>query len=91
MREVVIDVTLHHLRGPDPALLRRTAADALKAMRESRRQPSRDLPVEAVIAAASVGGVERATPSLPSAGVSAGQGELIHIHTIIVRSAYTNG
>jgi phage-related baseplate assembly protein len=91
LREAIIDVTLHHLRGPDPALLRRSAADALVKMRESRRQPGRDLPSEAIIAAASVGGVERAVPESPEGGMTAAKGELIHATTIIVRSAYTDG
>jgi phage-related baseplate assembly protein len=91
VREVVIDVTLQHLRGPDPALLRTTAAEGLKTMIASRRRPGRDLPLEAIVAAASVGGVEKPVVDSPEAGIVASKGELVQATTIIVRSAYTDG
>lgn len=86
-----IDVTLYHLRGPDPDYLRRNAAIAVQAMIALRRKPHRDLPHEAIGAAATVGGVERAVVNSPIAGIVAGNGELIHVTGMIFRSQFTDG
>ncbi len=86
-----IDVTLHHLRGPDPAVLRLAGAWAIAAMSEERRKPHRALPKSPISAAASVGGVERCTVNLPAADVFPGYGTVVHVTEILVRSLVTDG
>ncbi|TAA54635.1 baseplate J/gp47 family protein [Shinella sp. JR1-6] len=88
--ETVLDLTMFHLRGPDPALLRRAGADAVAKMAADRKQPHRDLPRSAIEAAASVGGAERVALNTPPNGISAGYGQLIHVSSIIIRSALTD-
>ena len=88
--EAAWDVTIYHRRGPDPAMLRGNAIAALAALRAERRVPHRDLPNEAAIAAATVGGVERAVVNLSVAGVVADHGQLVHVTAITVRSAYSD-
>jgi phage-related baseplate assembly protein len=88
--EGIIDVTLHHLQGPDPVLLRRSAAEAISKLIAARKQPHRDMPSSAVSAAAFVGGVERVSVTHPAGGITAQFGQMVHIASIIVRSAATD-
>lgn len=88
--ETILDLTLFHLRGPDPSLLRRAGADAVAKMCAGRKQPHRDLPRSAIEAAASVGGVERVALNTPPNGIAAGYGEVLHVTSIIIRSALTD-
>ncbi len=88
--ETEVDVTLYHRPGPDPAVLRTGAKVALEALLKDRHSPGRDLPVSSLIAAASVGGVERVVVNSPDADVIAGFGKLIDVVTLEVRSAYVD-
>lgn len=71
-----IDVTVFIQPGPDPVAVRTAAADSLAAMVASRRVPGRDVPVSAIIAAASVGPVDRAVVNEPAGDVVMDHGEL---------------
>lgn len=71
-----IDVTVFIRPGPDPAAVRVAVEDGLAAMAASRRMPARDVPRSAIIAAASVGPVDRVSVAAPVADVVMGDGEL---------------
>lgn len=71
-----IDVTVFIRPGPDPAAVRVVVEDSLAAMAASRRMPARDVPRSAIIAAASVGPVDRVSVAAPLADVVMGDGEL---------------
>lgn len=76
LHEYVIDVSVYVRPGPDPAAVKKAALDSLSAMVAARRTPGRDVPVSAVIAAASVGPVDRVAVASPASDVAMGYGEL---------------
>lgn len=71
-----IDVTVYIQPGPDPVAVRDAVLESLAAMAAARRIPGRDVPVSAVIAAASVGPVDRVVVSDPVADIIIGNGGL---------------
>lgn len=76
LHEYAIDVTVYVRPGPDPLAVKTAAADSLSTMVAARRMPGRDVPVSAVIAAASVGPVDRVAVASPLSDVVMGNGEL---------------
>jgi phage-related baseplate assembly protein len=74
--DYTIAVTVFVRPGPDPASVRSTAEDSLAAMAAARRVPARDVPLSAIIAAATVGPVDRVVVDAPFSDVVMGDGEL---------------
>lgn len=89
--ETDIRYMVHHLKGPDPTLLRTTSGLAVARMVDERHKPHRDLPRPAIIAAGSVGGVETLSVDAPATDIDASFGELVFVNSITVESAYTDG
>lgn len=71
-----IDVTVFIQPGPDPVAVKEAVTGSLTAMVASRRIPGRDVPVSAIIAAASVGPVDRAVVNEPAGDVPMDHGAL---------------
>ncbi|HEV7251425.1 MAG TPA: baseplate J/gp47 family protein [Shinella sp.] len=89
--ETPIAYALYHRRGPDPTLLRSASAKAVAAMVDERHTPGRDLPDSSIVAAGSVGGVERLAVGTPAGGIVIPYGGLVYVTSINVESAYTDG
>lgn len=86
-----IEVVVYVLPGPDPEVIRASALASLTAMAAARKTPSRDVPLSAIYAAASVGGVERVAIISPGADVARGVGEVGHCSGITVSVEATDG
>lgn len=71
-----IAVEVFVLPGPAPELVRREVAASLSAMADARRLPARDVPVSAVIAAATTGAVDRVVVTSPAGDIARGHGEV---------------
>lgn len=71
-----IDVTVFIQPGPDPVAVKEAVTGSLTAMVASRRIPGRDVPVSAIIAAASVGPVDRVVVNTPVGDVLMDHGAL---------------
>ena len=89
--EAPVAYFVHHRRGPDPTLLRSASAKAVATMVDGRHTPGRDLPQSSIIAAGSVGGVERLSVSTPASDLIIPHGGLVYATSISVESAYTDG
>lgn len=83
--EYSIDVIVYVQPGPDPAAVRSAVEQSLAALAVRLRLPARDVPLSAVIAAASVGPVDRVVVAQPAADVVMGNGELAVCAGITVR------
>lgn len=71
-----IDAVVYVQPGPDPAAVKTLVEDSLSAMAVARRVPGRDVPMSAIIAAATVGPVDRVLLREPLADVVMGRGQL---------------
>jgi phage-related baseplate assembly protein len=89
--QVVIDVKLEHLAGPDPAVLKSRAQAAINKVIAARRAPGRDLPRSAIIGAAAVEGIERVVLSAPASDVIAGPSGLIEVAYVTITSELVDG
>ncbi|MCO5059633.1 MAG: baseplate J/gp47 family protein [Rhizobiaceae bacterium] len=74
--DYAIAATVFIRPGPDPVAVNVAVEDSLAAMAASRRVPGRDVPVSAVVAAATVGPVDRVLVEQPAADVVMEPGEL---------------
>lgn len=74
--DYAISVIVYARPGPDPLAVKSLVEDSLAAMAVSRRTPARDVPLSAIIAAATVGPVDRVVVESPLADVVMGNGEL---------------
>jgi len=74
--DYAISVIVYARPGPDPLAVKSLVEDSLAAMAVSRRTPARDVPLSAIIAAATVGPVDRVVAESPLADVVMGNGEL---------------
>lgn len=74
--DYAISVIVYARPGPDPLAVKTLVEDSLAAMAVSRRTPARDVPLSAIIAAATVGPVDRVVVENPLADVVMGNGEL---------------
>lgn len=71
-----IDAIVYVRPGPDPMAVKTLVADSLSVLAASRRVPGRDVPTSAVIAAATVGPVDRVVLREPLADVVMQPGQL---------------
>lgn len=74
--DYTIALTIFIQPGPDPAAVKDGAIASLTAMVAARRIPGRDVPVSAIIAAATIGPVDRVVVTEPAGDVVMDHGEL---------------
>ena len=86
-----IDVTIEHLPGPDPVLVRANALASLQKFSAARNRPGRDIPRSGIDAAATVDAVERVVIRQPPADIFVSAGGLSVCRGISVVTALTDG
>lgn len=86
-----IDVTIEHLPGPDPALVRANALAGLQKFAAERFRPGRDIPRSWIDARASVEGVERVRIHQPPADIAVDLGALAACRDIRVQTEIVDG
>lgn len=75
-RRYAISARVYARPGPDPAAVRTLVIDSLTSMAAARRIPARDVPMSAIVAAASVGPVDRVVLTEPLSDMIMDNGEL---------------
>lgn len=80
-----IDVEGFVLPGPDPLAVKKLMEDSLFKMAIARFTPTRDVPLSAIYAAATVGPVDRVVIKTPLADIARGDGELANCTGIKVK------
>lgn len=79
-----VSVTAYVLPGPSPSAVRDDIEASITAMGLMRKTPARDVPLSAVIAAASIGPVDRVVVHSPTADVATGRGEVPNLTGVAV-------
>lgn len=85
-----IAYTIYHRKGADASVLRAASAKSVAAMVDERHVPHRDLPWTAIVAGAAVGGVDKVVMDVPLVDITAGNGQVVFVFLITVRSALSD-
>lgn len=88
--EYDLKVTLQHLRGPDPAMIRSLAQASLATAANRYKRVGGDVPLSALIAAVHVAGVERAAVEVVSQPYRFADVETLRFQAAHLRSAIIN-
>lgn len=86
-----IDITAYVIHGPAPDAVKTDVTNAITAMVASRKTPARDVPISAIMAAASVGAVDRVVIHKPTADVATGNGQVANLIGLSVKVVEYDG